>query len=289
MNHAAAQIDAPRTGEEAIRNLCYPGLHYRNRYYFDSLPVYQRMVNLAFHHGSKNILELGAGLSTALWAKYASRTYAKITTIDADFDPMWSYADSPEIQALVQDHVLLHQGVTISSAQLHEFYTNEHDVFGTVPAAAIAEHLDAFTKLAPQARMDRLADAVGSARNTRDIFISDDGALHFPMPLLDKLSHTGRFERDVAFLEKHPIAPLDADQSWDLIFFDSGEYSSNVEWLALKDRVTVGGLAAFHDIFFPKSMKNFLVCAAICADPNWQVVLLDDSTIQGLLIAQRIR
>jgi hypothetical protein len=35
-------------------------------------------------------------------------------------------------------------------------------------------------------------------------------------------------------------------------------------------------------------MKNFMVCAAIAADPKWRIVLFDDSTIQGLLIAQRL-
>src|SRR4051812_12136456 len=103
----------PRCSEEAIREVCYGGLHYRNEYYFNSLPVYVRMVNLAFHYGSHNILELGAGLSTALWARYANRTGAQITTIDADFEPMRSYVTSPRLNALIDEHVQLIQGVTI--------------------------------------------------------------------------------------------------------------------------------------------------------------------------------
>jgi hypothetical protein len=84
------------------------------------------------------------------------------------------------------------------------------------------------------------------------------------------------------------MADIDSSQSWDFVFFDSGEVSSNIEWLNLKDKIAVGGLAAFHDIYFPKSIKNFLPCAAIAADPAWNVILLDEGTIQGLLIAQRI-
>ncbi len=74
---------------------------------------------------------------------------------------------------------------------------------------------------------------------------------------------------------------------WDMVFFDSGELASLIEWGKLKDRIAIGGIAAFHDIFFPKSFKNFIVCASIVADPSWKVLFVDDSTMQGLMIAQR--
>ena len=66
---------------DAIASLSYDGLYFRNSFYRDSFPVYIDMVNIAFHHGAMNVLELGAGLSTALWARYASRTGAKITPL----------------------------------------------------------------------------------------------------------------------------------------------------------------------------------------------------------------
>ncbi len=289
MNQPVAQLDVPKCSEEAVRALCYDGLRYRNPYYFDSLPVYLRMVNLAFHYGSANILELGAGLSTALWARYASRTGAKISTVDADLSSMRSYVESPNLNALIDKHVQLITGVTVSSAQLRDFYSTQHTTFGAPRASTIAEKIDAFYRPETEARVDATKAALdASTLKMRDIFIPDAKTLRFPPTLLDKLSPNGRFDKDVAFLDQHPRAAIDPSQTWDLIFFDSGEYSSCLEWLTLKDRIAVGGLAAFHDIFFPKSMKNFLPCAAILADPNWRVVWLDQSTIQGLLIAQRI-
>jgi len=290
MEETLTESSLTGNAEEAIRALCYDGLRYRNDYYFQSFPIYQRLVNIAFHHGSQNILELGAGLSTALWARYANRTGAKITTVDADFTPMCSYIESPRLSAMIDRHVHLLKGVTIGSKQLSDFYTLSHNTFGGVPASAIAETIETFSRPAPHTRMEAVQQALGSTYWTlRDTFIGDGQTISFPPKLLDKLSPSGRFARDVAFLDEHPLASIDANETWDLIFFDSGEYSSCVEWPTLKDRISIGGLAAFHDVFFPKSVKNFLPCAAILADPNWRVVLLDDSTIQGLLIAQRLQ
>jgi predicted O-methyltransferase YrrM len=290
MSKSIAQLDLPRCSEEAVRALCYEGLRYRNQYYFDSMPVYLRMVNIAFHYGGRNILELGAGLSTALWARFANQSYAKVTTIDADFDPMRSYIESPELLALVDQNIRLVQGVTISSQQLRDFYGSDHEMFGGVSAKAIADTLVDFTRPGPQLRMDAVRDAAGSESwSAQSIYIPDNAAIRFPQTILDKLSPSGRFAKDAAFLDEHPLAPIDPAQTWDLIFFDSGEYSSCVEWLQFKDRIAVGGLAAFHDIFFPKSVKNFLPCAAILSDPNWRIVWLDQSTIQGLLIAQKLK
>jgi hypothetical protein len=280
----------PHCSEEAIRNLSYAGLHYRNEYYFNSLPVYERMVNIAFHHGSHKILELGAGLSTAMWAQYAHRTGAHVTTIDADFGPMRSYVTSSRLNALIDEHIDLIQGVSISSEQLRKFYDSSHRNFGGVDACAIAQALDAFSIPQTRPRLDQVNQVIGSADWTmREIFIKDDQEIRFPEKLLDALSPNGRFTKDISFLEQHPRAQIDGKQRWDLIFFDSGELSSNLEWLMLKDQIEVGGLAAFHDIYFPKSIKNFLPCAAIAADPKWKIVFLDESTIQGLCIAQRIQ
>jgi hypothetical protein len=251
------------------------------------------MVQLALHHGCRDILELGAGLSTALWANYAERTKATITTVDADFAPMRSYIPAPQQIAKIEANVTLVQGVSITAAQLREHYeAGPRKDFGGVPAKDVAAALDAFMLAMPEARVGQVNKAFGSDEWTMQELFVAGGGLVFPAKLLDQLSPSGRFAKDIAFLEQFSgtvfDSQIDPKQVYDLIFFDSGEVSSAIEWLMLKDRIAVGGLAAFHDIFFPKSIKNFLVCAAIVADPKWRIVLFDDSTIQGLLIAQRL-
>jgi hypothetical protein len=285
--------NTPRSAEEATRQLSYGRLQYRNRYYYESLPVYLKMVQLAVHHGCQNILELGAGLSTALWANYAQRTKASVTTVDADFAPMRSYIPSADDIATIEANVKLVQGVSITAAQLREHYeASPRTEFGGVPAKDVASALDAFVLPMPENRVDQVNKAFGSDQWTMQELFLHQGGLKFPPALLDQLSPSGRFAKDIAFLEQFSgtvfDSQIDPRQVFDLIFFDSGEVSSAIEWLMLKDRIAVGGLAAFHDIFFPKSIKNFMVCAAIAADPKWRIVLFDDSTVQGLLIAQRL-
>lgn len=100
-----------------------------------------------------------------------------------------------------------------------------------------------------------------------------------------------RFKSDFSFAAQNSPTALDnilkRYEMLDYVFFDSGELSSMVEWMKLKERIRVGGLAVFHDIYFPKSIKNFMVCAAICCSKNWEIIYQDKSTPQGLLVARK--
>ena len=48
-----------------------------------------------------------------------------------------------------------------------------------------------------------------------------------------------------------------------------------------------GGFYAAHDIYYPKSIKNFQVYNAIESSPEWQIVEITKSP-QGLLIAEKL-
>ena len=73
----------------------------------------------------------------------------------------------------------------------------------------------------------------------------------------------------------------------DLVFLDSGEFSSMPEWEIVVSRLRPGGYVILHDIFFPKSFKNWLVCGAILANPAYETLYIDRSTPQGLMVAQK--
>ncbi len=75
---------------------------------------------------------------------------------------------------------------------------------------------------------------------------------------------------------------------FDAIFFDCGEISSVAEWLFLKDKIKKNGYAIFHDIFYPKSIKNFLVTTYILNSNDWKVLYVDKVSPQGGLVAQKI-
>jgi hypothetical protein len=212
---------------------------------------------------------------------------------------MESRVGSTDDDALVRKYVRFVKGTTISAGELIGFYSHEpKDSFEEVKVADLAEYLDLFrSRDCPDWRWQEVTRLAGRKRwSVRDLVVSE-GKLAFSRQLLDLFSMDRDFDSEVAFLEdaesRGRAGILDEliaeSDEWDLVFFDSGELSSMIEWLKVKDHIAVGGLAALHDIFFPKSIKNVVVCASIVADPNWKVVFVDDSTKQGLLVAQRLQ
>jgi len=79
--------------------------------------------------------------------------------------------------------------------------------------------------------------------------MTDETSLSLPRRLLDLFSANGNFDNEIAFLrdaESRGVAGVIADLSkkespWDLIFFDSGELASMIEWTKLKGNIAVGG------------------------------------------------
>lgn len=78
------------------------------------------------------------------------------------------------------------------------------------------------------------------------------------------------------------------DYKADAIFFDCGEVSSIGEWHLMWGTIRIGGFAMLHDIYYPKSIKNFLVATYIDLSPNWSILYTDAHSAQGALIAQRV-
>lgn len=78
-------------------------------------------------------------------------------------------------------------------------------------------------------------------------------------------------------------------RSFDFIFFDCGEYSSLAEWFILEKQIKVGGFALLHDIYYPKSVKNFLVAGFISVSDDWEIVYKDTVSQQGALVAKRLK
>lgn len=77
--------------------------------------------------------------------------------------------------------------------------------------------------------------------------------------------------------------------SADAIFFDCGEVSSVAEWVILSPTIEVGGYALFHDIYYPKSIKNFLVATYVELSDNWETLYRDEISPQGAMIAIRVK
>ena len=282
---------------EAIERFCYSGLSYINITHRIGFHSCVKMVNFAYHFGCRNILEIGAGVSSALWSRFGEATGASICIVDADFEIMNSYLDEESLNSLKSSNFELIRGTTITADELVDFYrANGIQAVGGVNVADFAAILDYFKNAnCPKARWQQITVlAPGRKWSIPDLFI-DGESLRFQRDMIDIFSKDNSFDAEVTKLRSAEARGegcvmsklLDNDKAWDMVFFDSGELASLIEWEKLKERIAIGGIAAFHDIFFPKSFKNFIVCASIVADPSWKVVFIDDSTMQGLMIAQR--
>ncbi len=308
MHHDANSHSTPVAGLDSmaamqnakrIQAQYYPDLNYPNKKQFAAFPSYTCLGNFAELWGCHYILEIGAGLSTAVWADYARRTGADVCSVDADFSRMKSYVRSTRHDLTVSRHVELIEGTTIHEDELVAFYTAKpHKTYGGIEIAACLDNIDRFQSRNCSIRRWYLISRIAGRWDwsARDLMITESSLL-LPRRLLDIYSSNRNFDSVVSFLRDTEsrgnagvIDKLIARGArWDLVFFDSGELSSMIEWLKLKDRITVGGFAAFHDIYFPKSIKNIIPCATILADSDWEMVFCDNSTKQGLMIARRLR
>ncbi len=291
--------DAAMKKARSVQEQCFAELDSSDKKQGRAFPSYTCMVDFAEQSGCKSVLEIGAGLSTAVWASFAERTGAEIRTVDASFAPLKAFIRGTRHEEEVSSNVQLIEGATICCDEMVEFYSNDlPTVYGGVDVVSFLDNIDKFqSRHCSAERWQRVSDIAGRWDWTARDLLTRDSSLVLPPPLLDIYSSGSDFANEINFLKDLDsrgkggvIDKLIADGiSWDLIFFDSGELASIIEWTKLKSRITVGGYAAFHDIFFPKSIKNIIPCAALLADPDWRMVFCDDSTKQGLLIAQRLR
>lgn len=309
ITHGAAGLQSALTADfdnlaamenaRAMQTRHYADLNYPNKKQFLAFPSYTCMVDFAEQRGCKAVLEIGAGLSTAVWASLAQRTGAEVCTLDASVARMQSYVRNTSHEETVARHIKLLEGTTFHCDDLIAFYTDEpKQTYSGIDVAALLDHLHLFqNQNCSIKRWHKVNRIAGRWDWSASELMTTDSSLMLPRRLLDLFSAGKNFANEISFLQGidsqgkgSVIDKLTADGAhWDFIFFDSGELASMIEWPMLKDNISIGGYAAFHDIYFPKSIKNILPCAAVLADPDWEMVFCDDSTKQGLLIAQRLR
>jgi len=294
LDHAIMLNDA-----RSLQQELFSDLNFTNKNQYRVFPFFAYLCDFATKQGCKSILEIGAGLSTAVWARMAQQTGADVYSVDADLSRIQSYIRNSGHAAMVAKHVNMIEGATIQPDELIDFYTNQPmPTYGGMDSRTVLDHVDLLrSKDCSFKRWRRTCRFAGQKDWSARSLMAENGVLAMPRKLIDLYSNKRNFDNEILFLQ-HMDAQGKSDvitelskqvKSWDLIFFDSGELASMVEWLRLKDDIAVGGFAAFHDIFFPKSIKNIVPCAAVLADPDWKLVFFDNSTRQGLLVAQRLR
>jgi len=235
--------------------------------------------------GPARVLELGRGYSTVALS-WSLPPDALLVSVDAK--PVSAY-DIHTPLARLAERVRFEDGFTITGEQMGRAYEPRAltDLLG--PGDALRRALPDFLVPAQSPYAGALGlngmDAEALARACLERMFQG-GEVLGPDRLLPEM-----YARDSRFVAPGPPSVLDRlmeeFESFDAVFFDCGEFSSLPEWSLLSDRIRPGGLAVFHDVYFPKSVKNYLICAAVAASADWEILYRDRSTPQGLVVARR--
>ena len=198
---------------------------------------------------------------------------------------------SAEICEKIYDSVRFLNGVSLSRSDLESYYECNLDSIGGVPFSKVIQAAGEFVETSMDGRKVPLVlDALNIPR--LDVSLLQTAIASnskFPQSLLDIYRNK---DDEFDFSPTHQLsngllAQVIGGGEADAVFLDSGEFSSLPEWEIVAGKLRVGGYVILHDIFFPKSFKNWLVCAAITVSSDWRVIYIDRSTPQGLMVARR--
>ena len=201
------------------------------------------------------VLELGSGYSSLLWGTLAPEG-TRIFSVDGK--PVDAY-DIREPLRTVAHRVRFITGPTLTREQYRAFYDGQTRAeFLGLPVAALREHLGPFVRPAQRspyaAALDLPADP-GALAPAMDARLFEGGGLRCLSRLLPQ-----PWEADARFCAPQGPTALDGvlaeADTFDAVFYDCGEFSTLPEWTLTSGRIRPGGLAIFHDVHFPKSVKT---------------------------------
>lgn len=240
------------------------------------------------------VLEIGAGLSTILFANILRFSGETIKTIDAVISEAIHINSrgvlSSQFSLSEFPNCTIEEGITISLKELETFYSSSSSTLLELPHDKLLSNLDLFLSLEMEDR---------KYQKITNILHSDclSAALLREYLIKNHLFESELFQAykndadEFNFLKDNSAPPvlrkvLDA-YSPNIIYLDSGEFSSNVEFNIIDESVKKGTILIVQDIFFPKSIKSFLIASAIMNSKKWRTLWVDRTTPQGMIICKK--
>jgi hypothetical protein len=240
------------------------------------------------------VLETGAGLSTLIFSHLLSLPGEKIKTIDAfALDAIQTNTRGTsagyKLSQLTNCEVL--EGITVDFEELSSFYDSCNSTILSQSHQSVLENLDVFINIDMD---DRRYQRIATLLKTRSFF---------PSTIRNYFLEHGLFSNDAiksyrtdtdefSFLKKTSCKPILRDVLKDyvpnIIYLDSGEFSSSIEFNIIDELAPKGTLLLVQDIFFPKAIKAFLIASAILNSERWRVLWVDRTTPQGMIICEKI-
>jgi hypothetical protein len=246
---------------------------------------------LFYSDGIKQIIEIGAGHSTLIFSFFAKRTGCQVKTIDMNPEAIIGKLRN---QSLVDslDNIEFIRGASVSCENLLSYYENGISSINGIRLNEVLKNVDPFINLKMDNRKEfKVTQALDIKKlNSKSLLQKFNSEKLFTEEFL-KIYRTDFDE--LAYCESHNsnkgvLESLLADGETDMVFLDSGEFVSLVEWQIVSEQLRKGSYVCLHDIYFPKSYKNWLVCASIKASKDWEILYTDTTTPQGLMLAKKI-
>lgn len=280
--------------ERAVLDQYFPGMEFSDKREKEVFLSYLRGFSILFFDPTvKSIVEIGAGQSTALFALMAERFGCNVITIEMNPEAIKNKVRSAELCDKIYKNVSFLRGVSISRSDLESYYKRNLDYVDGVP---FSETISAASEFVETSMDGRKESSVLNALNISSLDVALLGAAiadngRFPQSLLNIYRNKDdEFDFLPAGKMNNGVLAEILDQGdVHAVFLDSGEFSSLPEWEIVSKKLRVGGYVILHDIFFPKSFKNWLVCASIRANPMWKTIYIDRSTPQGLMVARKVQ
>ena len=225
-------------------------------------------------------LEIGGGYSTVLLCQLVDRNGMRIESIDMNPDKYLRIIPRARTRRYVFERIRRIDRLSVSFAQVEQAYLEK------LPAL-IAEigHERFLAALAPFCKEDQAAENWFNVAASSSWELGER-LMQLPLCKLEKQFYTVN-----ALLHGQGYCSelMTQDRQFEFVFFDCGEYSSLAEWFLLESQIKPGGFALLHDIYYPKSIKNFLVAALISLSDSWEIIYHDKVSPQGAMVARKLK
>jgi hypothetical protein len=251
------------------------GMALSNRGEYQPLFTYIAMFDVIRQHGIRGKgLELGGGYSTVLLLEFVENEQFSLESIDMNPGKYSYVLPSKKIREYLFEKITISKRITVSFEEL----LNSYKVL--LPERIKKIGIDKFNaNLKKFISIDRAADdCLFHPDKIGDHIVSSEG-----FDVEKRFYTDNKMMIGAGYCKELNIKEI----KYDFIFFDCGESSSLAEWFILETNISDNGYVFLHDVFYPKSIKNFIVAALILSSPEWSVIYVDKYSPQGGLVARR--
>jgi len=249
------------------------------RWHGEYHPIYTYMVMFDYlrqYNVQGSGLEIGGGYSTILLSEYAASNKLSIRSIDVNPDKYLRIIPSKSSRRFLFEKINRVDRLTVSFDEVLTAYRNTlNKKIQEVGIDSFCEHLRKYVST------DKLSECINLVREEKL------GEYILTLPIL-KGEKEFYLSNNLMSGSGYCSELKSLDEKFDFIFFDCGEYSSLAEWFILEDQIKQGGYVFLHDIYFPKSIKNFIVAVLMESSNKWEILYVDKYSKQGGLVARRV-